>query len=118
MQLNITTECTNGVTAACVYDTLLNRKQFIIDFFYLHWEAGVIGKISMGQFSDKLVDGFFGVLTQRNQGNNLRIEDMTRRLSNCAFLCVQSCVSIDNERGVSLSNSLPGADENIYSQNT
>ena len=43
--------------------------------------------------------------------NNLRIEDITRELSNCAFLYVQSYVSTDNKCGVSLSKSRPEADE-------
>ena len=43
--------------------------------------------------------------------DNLWIEDITRRLSNCAFLYVKSYVSTENKYGVSLSNSRPGADE-------
>ena len=76
----------NGFTVPGVYETLLNGKQFIIDFFTYTEKQELLGKISIRQFSDKLVYRFFGVLTQRNQGNNLRIVDMTGRLSNCAIL--------------------------------
>ena len=50
------------------YDTQLNGKQFSIDLFTHNGKQELLGKISMGQFSDKLVDRFFGVLRQRSQG--------------------------------------------------
>ena len=108
----------NVVTVACLYDTLLNGKQFIIDLFTHIGKQEVLGKISMGQFSIKLVDGFFGVFTKRNQDGRLKrkqwIEDLTRQLSNYAFVYVQSCVSTDNKRGVKVKQFSTW----IYSQDT
>ena len=80
MQLDITTGCMSGVTAACLYDTLLSGVQFVIDYFTFIGRGELLEKISMGQLSDKLVEGFFGVMTSKNQGNNLGIGDMARRL--------------------------------------
>ena len=61
--------------------------------------------------SDKLVEGFFGVMTSRNQGNNLGIGDMARRLSNCAFKFLRCYVSTQGNCGVSLSNPRPAPEE-------
>ena len=109
----------SGVTAACVYDTLLNEVQFVIDYFTFIGREELLEKISMGQLSDKLVEGFFGVMTSRNQGNNLGIGDMARRLSNCAFKFLRSYVSTQGNFGVSLSNPRPAPEETyMYSQDS
>ena len=50
------------------YHTQLNGKPFIIDLFTYNGKQELLGKISMGQFSAKLVDRLVGVLRQRNQG--------------------------------------------------
>ena len=109
----------SGVTTACVCDTLLSGVQFVIDYFTYIGKGELLSKISMGQLSDKLIEGFFGVLTQRNECNNLRFGDMARQLSNCAFSYLRNYVSTDHKCGVSLSNFKPGADETyMYSYDT
>ena len=39
----------------------------------------------MSQLSEKLMEDFFGKLKERTLGKNLRIGDMARRITNCAF---------------------------------
>ena len=51
MQLDITTGCMSGVTAACVYDTLLSGVQVVIDYFTFIGREELLEKISMGQLS-------------------------------------------------------------------
>ena len=58
-----------------------------------------------------LIDSLVSSDRETKVVNNLQIEDITRGLSNCAFLFIQSYVSTDNKCGVRLSNSRPGADE-------
>ena len=86
MQLDITTGSMSGTTAAAVYETLLNGLVFVIDYFNYIEKPELLDKIIMSQLCAKLIVGFFGKLTERTQGKNLRMGDMTRRITNCAFM--------------------------------
>ena len=44
-----------GVTADCVYDTLLSGVQFIIDYFTYFGKEESLSKTSTGQLPDNLV---------------------------------------------------------------
>ena len=119
MQLDLTLGSMSDVTAGCVYHTLLSGVQFVIDYFKYIGQEELLNRISMGQLADKLVEGFFGIVTQRNQGNNLRIADMARRFSNCAFTYLGSYVATGDKCGVSVDTLRPAADETyMYSQDT
>ena len=85
MQLDITTGSMIGTTAAAVYETLLDGLVFIIDYFNYIEKPELLDNIVMSQLCDKLIEDFFGKLTERTQGKNLRIGDMARRITNCAF---------------------------------
>ena len=79
----------------------------------------LLNRISMGQLSEILVKGFFGILNQRNQGSNLRIADIARRFSNYDFTSLRSCVANGDKCGVSVGTLRPAADEiDMYSQDT
>ena len=68
--------------AAAVYDTLLSGVALVIYNKVPHF----LDEIKMSQLSDKQIEGLFGELTERKIGRNLRIGDMARRITNCAFI--------------------------------
>ena len=76
----------SGKTAAAVvYDTLLSGVAFVIDYFSYIEVPHFLDEIKMSELSDKLMEGFFGKLTERTLGKNLRTGDMARRITNSAF---------------------------------
>ena len=81
MQLDITAGSMSGTPAAAVYDTMLSGVAFVIDYFnYIG-----VNEIKVSQLSEKLMEDLSGKLTGRTLGKKLRISDMTRRITNCAF---------------------------------
>ena len=74
-----------GKTAAAIYDTLLSGVAFVIDYFSYIEVPHFLDEIKMNQHSDKLIEGFFGKLTERTLGKILRIGDIARRITNSTF---------------------------------
>ena len=71
----------SGTPPAAVYDTMLSGVALVIDYFnYIGME-----EVKVSQLSEKLMEGFFGKLTERTLGKKLRIGDMARRITNCTF---------------------------------
>ena len=64
---------------------------------YLRWEAGVIRSQWSNFLPSWLTDSLVFSDRETKVADNLRIEDMNKRFSNCAFLYVQSYVSTDNK---------------------
>ena len=85
MQLDITAGSMSGTPAATVYDTILSGVAFVIDYFNHIEVPHFLDEIKMSQLSEKLMEDFFGKLTERTLGKNLRIGDMARRIISCAF---------------------------------
>ena len=81
-QLDITAGSMSGTPAAAVYDIMLNGVAFVIDYFNYVEVTHFLGKIKVSQLSEKLMEDFFGKL---QVGKNLRIDDMARRITTCAF---------------------------------
>ena len=71
--------------AAAVHDILLSGVAFVIDYFNYIEVPHFLDEIKMSQLSDKLIESFFGKLTEGTLGKNLRISDLARRITNCAF---------------------------------
>ena len=113
MQLDITTGSISRTTAATVYDTLLSGVAFVIDYFNYIEVPHFLDEIKMSQLSDKLIEGFFRKLTERTLGKNLRIGDMARRITNCAFTYLLGHVVTKEQDagGVSFRRSRPAAEE-------
>ena len=67
MQLDITAGSMSGTpAAAAVYDTILDGVAFVIDYFnYIEVPHFLveINEIKMSQFSETLMEDFFGKLT-------------------------------------------------------
>ena len=74
-----------GTPAAAVYDALLSSVVFVIDYFNYIEVSHFLDEIKMSQFSDKLIEGFFGKLAERTLGKNLSIGDMAGRVINYSF---------------------------------
>ena len=71
----------SGTPPPAVYDTMLSGVAFVIDYFnYIG-----VDEIKVSQLSEKLMEDFFGKLTERTLGRELRIGDMARRITNCVF---------------------------------
>ena len=75
----------SGTPAAAVYDTLLSGVAFVIDYFNYIEVLHFLDEIKMSQLSEKLMESFFGRRTKRTLSRNMRIGDMARRITNCAF---------------------------------
>ena len=54
---------------------------FVIDYFSYIEVPHFLDEIKMSQLSDKLMEGFFGKLTERTFGKSLRIGDMAKRIN-------------------------------------
>ena len=67
----------------------------------------------MSQLSEKPMEHFFGKLTERTLGKNLRTGDMTRRITNCAFTHFLGHIVTKEQDavGVSFRRSRPAAEE-------
>ena len=86
MQLDTTAGSISGTPAtAAVYDTILSGVAFVIDYFNYTEVPHFLDQIKMSQLSETLMEDFFGKLTERTLSKNLRIGDMARRITNCAF---------------------------------
>ena len=85
MQLDITAGSMSGAPSPAVYHTMLSNVVFVIDYFNYIEVPHFLDEIKMSQLSEKLMEGFFGKLTERALGKNLRTGDMARRITNCAF---------------------------------
>ena len=85
MQLDITVGSISGTPAAAVYDTMLSGVAFVIDYFNYIEVPHFLDEIKVSQLSEKLMEDFFGKLTERTLGKNLRTGDLARRITNCAF---------------------------------
>ena len=64
---------------------MLSGVAFVNDYFNYIEVPHFLDKTIMRQFSETLMEDFFGKLTERTLGKNLRIGDMARRMTNCAF---------------------------------
>ena len=113
MQLDIITGSMSGTTAVAVYETLLNGLVFVIHYFNYIEKPELLDKIIMSQLSDKLIEGFFGKLTERTQGKNLRMRDTARRITNCGFTYMLGHIATKDQDagGVSFKRSRSGTAE-------
>ena len=75
----------SGTPAAAIYDTMLSGVAFVNDYFNYIEVPHFLDEIKVSQLSEKLMEDFFGKLTERTRGKKLRIGDMARRITNCAF---------------------------------
>ena len=97
MQLDITAGSMSGTPAAAVYDAMLSGVAFVINYFNYINVSRFLHEIKMSQLSEKLILDFFGNLTERTLGKNLRIGDMARRTTNCAFIYLLGTSSQKNK---------------------
>ena len=63
---------------------LVRNFSFLMYFNYIE-VPHFLDEMKLSQLSDKLMENFFGKLTERTVGKNLRTGDMVRRITNCAF---------------------------------
>ena len=85
MELDIAAGSMIGTPAAAVYHTMLSGVAFVIDYFNYIEVPHFLDEVKVSQLSEKLMEDFFGKLTERTLGKNLRIGNMARRITNCAF---------------------------------
>ena len=113
MQLDITAGSMSGTPAAAVYDTMLSVVAFVINYFNYIEVTHFLNEIKMSQLSEKLMEDFIGKLTERTLGKNLRIGDMARRITSCAFthLLGHFVTKEQDVVGVSFRQSRPAAGE-------
>ena len=103
----------SGTPAAAVYDTLLSCVALVIDYFSYIEVPHFLDEIKMSQLSEKQMEDFFGKLTERTLGKNLRIGDMARRITNCAFTHLFGHIITKEQDavGVSFRRCRPSAEE-------
>ena len=99
--------------AAAVYDTMPSGAAFVIDLFNYIKVPRFLDEIKMSQLSEKLMEDFFGKLTERTLNKNLRIGDMSRRIDNCTFTYLLGHIVTREQDavGVSFRQSEPAVEE-------
>ena len=112
-QLDITAGSVRETPAATVYDTMLTDVAFVIDYLNYIEVPHFMDEIKMSQLFEKLMEDFFGKLTERTFGKNLRIGDMARIITNCAFTHLLGHIVTKEQDavGVSFRRSRPVAEE-------
>ena len=93
---------------------MLGVVAFVIDYQFNYIEVPhFLDEIKMSQFSEKLMEDFFGKLTEKTLGKNLRIGDMARRITNCALTHLLGHIITKEQDavGVSFRRSRPAAEE-------
>ena len=95
MQLDITAGSMSGTPAAAVYDIMLSVVAFVIDYFNYIEVSHFLDEIKMSQLSEKLMEDFFGKLTERTLRKNLRIGDMARSITNWNL---PTCLGISSQK--------------------
>ena len=100
----------SGTLAAPVYDAMLNGVEFFIDYFNYSEVPHFLDELKMSQLSEKLILDFFGKLTERTLGKNLRIGDMARRTTSCSFTYLLGHI-VTKEQNVSFRRPRPAAEE-------
>ena len=83
--------------AAAVYDTILSGLAFVIDYFNYIEVPHFLDEININQLSETLMEDFFGKLTERTLGKNLRIGVMARRITNCACT-MATCLGTSSQK--------------------
>ena len=113
MELDITAGSMSGTPEAAVYDTMLSGAAFVIDYFNYIEVPHFLDEVKVSQLSEKLMEDFFGKLTERTLGKNLRIGNMARRITNCAFTHLLGHIVTKEQDavGVSIRRFRPAAEE-------
>ena len=88
-------------TAEAVYITLLRAQRYIQDYFTYIEQGDLVEKIQLKCLTTRLVECFFGHITENAQGNNIRSLEMSRHLTNDAFTFLLPNVN-SRETGVSV----------------
>ena len=96
--LDITHGFMSSKTAKAVYNTLRNGLRFILEYFdYIELEE-LKSKVITHSLTDKLVECFFGHITERSSGNNPRFIEFARIVANDAFYFLLSVISSSGAR--------------------
>lgn len=116
-RLDITDGSMASQTAEAVYITLLRALRYIKDYFAYIGQEELIEKIQLKCLTTRLVECFFGHITENVQGNNIRYLEMSRHLTNDAFTFLLPYVN-SKETGVSVRSEKDrrGAETYSYSQ--
>ena len=109
----ITAGSMSGTPAAAVYDIMLSGVALVIDYFSYIEVRHFLDEIKVSQLSEKLMEDFFEKLKERTLGKNLRIGDMARRITKCAFTHLLGHIVTKKQDavGVSFRRSRPAAEE-------
>ena len=100
-RLDITDGSMASQTAEAVYITLLRALRYIKDYFTYIEQRDLVEKIQLKCLTTRLVECFFGHITENVQGNNIRYLEMSRHLTNDAFTFLLPYVN-SRETGVSV----------------
>ena len=100
-RLDITDGSIAFQTAETVYITLLHALCYIKDYFTYIEQRDLVEKIQLTCLTTRLVECFFGHITENVQGNNIRSLEMSRHLTNDAFTFLLPYVN-SGESGVSV----------------
>ena len=100
--LDITHGFMSSKTAKAVYNTLRNGLCFILEYFdYIELEE-LKSKVITHCLTDKLVECFFGHVTERSSGNSPRLLEFARIVANDTFYFSLSVISSSGASEVSI----------------
>eukprot|EP00795_Rhopilema_esculentum_P007961 gene7961-13857_t len=100
-RLGITDRSMASQTAEAVYVALLCALRYIKDYFTYIGQGELIEKKQLKCLTTRLVECFFGHITENVQGNNIRYLEMSRHLTNDAFTFLLPYVN-SKETGISV----------------
>ena len=99
--LDITNELMALQTAEAVFLTLNNGITFLNSYFTYIGEIDLLTKMSAQYMTTKLLECFFGHLTQGVQAKNLRYLEIKRRIANDTFIFLQPYIN-SSDSGVTV----------------
>ena len=83
-------------TAEGFYVTLVNGVQYLSDYFKYTGKENLLNEIKVKTLGTRMIEGFYGHVTEKNPGNNPTVLQFSKRVATEAFHFVIPAVTSDN----------------------
>ena len=96
VSLDITNGSMASRTAEGFYVTLVNGVQYLSDYFKYTGKENLLNEIKVKTLGTRMIEGFYGHVTEKNPGNNPTVLQFSKRVATEAFHFVIPAVTSDN----------------------
>ena len=96
VSLDITNGSMASPTAEGFYVTLVNGVQYLSDYFKYTGKENLLNEIKVKTLGTRMIEGFYGHVTEKNPGNNPTVLQFSKRVATEAFHFVIPAVTSDN----------------------